>query len=89
VQPHGWNARQLAVYVDAGMSPLQAIQSATLVAARLLRMQDRIGKIAPGAFADLVAVAGDPLRDVRALERPLFVMKEGKPVLDRTAGGPR
>jgi len=89
VQPHGWNARQLAVYVDAGMSPLQAIQSATLVAARLLRMEDRVGKIAPGAFADLVAVAGDPLRDVRTLERPLFVMKDGKPVLDRTAGEPR
>ncbi len=89
VQPHGANARQLAVYVDAGMSPLQAIQSATVVAARLLRMEDRIGKIAPGAFADLVAVAGDPLRDVRTLEQPRFVMKDGNAVLDRTAGGAR
>ena len=83
VQIHGINGRQLAIYVEAGMTPLQAIQSATLVAARLLRMETRIGKIAPGFYGDLVAVAGDPLKDVRTVESPLFVMKEGRVVLDR------
>jgi imidazolonepropionase-like amidohydrolase len=71
------------MYVDAGMTPLQAIQSATLVAARLLRMETKIGKVAPGFFGDLVAVAGDPLKDVRTIESPRFVMKEGRAVLDR------
>jgi imidazolonepropionase-like amidohydrolase len=85
VQPHGLNGKQLANYVEAGMSPLQALQSATLVAAKLLRMQDKIGKVTPGAFGDLVGVAGDPLRDIRTVEQPLFVMKEGVVVLDRTA----
>jgi imidazolonepropionase-like amidohydrolase len=84
VQPHGLNGRQLANYVEAGMTPLQALQSATLVAAKLLHMEDRVGKLAPGAFGDLVAVAGDPLRDIRTVEQPLFVMKEGVVMLDRT-----
>jgi len=77
VQPHGLNGRQFAIYVEAGMTPLQAIQSATTVAARLLRMEDRLGQVKPGFVADLVAVAGDPLTDVRTLERPVFVMKDG------------
>lgn len=83
VQIHGINGRQLAMYVDAGMTPLQAIQSATLVSARLLRMETKIGKVAPGFYGDLVAVAGDPLKDVKTLEAPRFVMKEGRVVLDR------
>jgi imidazolonepropionase-like amidohydrolase len=83
VQIHGINGRQLAMYVEAGMTPLQAIQSATLVAARLLRMETKIGKVAPGFYGDLVAVAGDPLKDVRTIESPRFVMKEGRTVLDR------
>ncbi len=78
VQIHGINGRQLAMYVEAGMTPLQAIQSATLVAARLLRMEKKIGQVAPGFFGDLVAVAGDPLADVRVLESPQSVVKEGK-----------
>ena|SRR5436190_10742471 len=77
VQPHGFNGRQFAIYVEAGMTPLQAIQSATTVAARLLRMEDRLGQVKPGFLADLVAVAGNPLTDVRTLERPVFVMKDG------------
>jgi len=77
VQPHGMNGRQFAIYVEAGMTPLQAIQSATTVAARLLRMEDRLGQVKPGFLADLVAVSGDPLTDVRTLERPVFVMKDG------------
>ncbi|MBK9062372.1 MAG: amidohydrolase family protein [Acidobacteria bacterium] len=83
VQIHGINGRQLAMYVEAGMTPLQAIQSATLVAARLLRMETKIGRVAPGFYGDLVAVAGDPLKDVRTIESPRFVMKEGRAVLDR------
>lgn len=81
VQAHGDNGRQLALYVEAGMTPLAALQSATTVAAKLLRLEGQIGTVAPGAFADLVGVAGEPLRDIRSLERPLWVMKEGKVVL--------
>jgi imidazolonepropionase-like amidohydrolase len=77
VQPHGINGRQLALYVEAGMTPLQALQSATVVAARLLRMDTRLGRIAPGYVGDLVAVPGNPLEDVRVVETPVFVMKEG------------
>ncbi|HEX4952985.1 MAG TPA: amidohydrolase family protein [Thermoanaerobaculia bacterium] len=83
VQAHGDNGRQLALFVEAGMTPLAALQSATTVAARLLRMEGRIGTLAPGAYADLVAVAGDPLQDVRTVERPLWVMKEGRVEVDR------
>jgi imidazolonepropionase-like amidohydrolase len=77
VQPHGINGRQLALYVEAGMTPLQALQSATVVAARLLRMDTRLGRIAPGYVGDLVAVPGNPLENVRVVETPVFVMKEG------------
>ncbi|HYH45476.1 MAG TPA: amidohydrolase family protein, partial [Thermoanaerobaculia bacterium] len=69
---------QFALLVEAGMTPLQAIQAATVVNARLLRREGRIGTLKPGAFADLIAVPGDPLADVRVLERPVFVMKEGE-----------
>lgn len=77
VQPHGINGRQFVLFVEAGMTPLQAIQAATLVNARLLRMDGKIGVVKPGAFADLIAVKGDPLTDVRTLETPTFVMKQG------------
>jgi imidazolonepropionase-like amidohydrolase len=82
VQVHGLNGKQFAIYVDAGMTPLQAIQSATLAAGRLLRMETKIGRVAPGFVGDLVAVAGDPLKDVKTLESPRFVMKDGRAVLD-------
>jgi imidazolonepropionase-like amidohydrolase len=78
VQPHGLNARQFAIFVDAGMTPLQAIRSATLVDAELLRMEGRIGTLKAGAYADVIAVDGDPLADIRALEHPVWVMKGGK-----------
>lgn len=78
VQVHGVNGRQFKLYVEAGLTPLQALQSATLHAARLLRREGELGQIAPGFSADLVAVPGNPLDDVRALERPLFVMKQGQ-----------
>jgi imidazolonepropionase-like amidohydrolase len=77
VQSHGVNGRQFTFLVEAGMTPLQAIRAATLVNARLLRLEGKIGVVKPGAFADLIAVKGDPLTDVRTLEQPVFVMKEG------------
>ncbi len=80
VYPHGLNARQFAVYVKMGMTPLQAIQSATLSAADLLGWSDRVGALEPGKFADLIGVEGDPLQDVTTLERVKFVMKGGQVV---------
>ncbi|HEV2747542.1 MAG TPA: amidohydrolase family protein [Allosphingosinicella sp.] len=76
VYPHGGNARQFAYMVRHGMTPMQAIQSATIEPARLMRW-DEVGAIAPGRFADMVAVEGDPLADIRVLERPAAVMKGG------------
>ncbi|MBO0857921.1 MAG: amidohydrolase family protein [Chloracidobacterium sp.] len=77
VYPHGWNAKQFAHMVKWGITPMQAIQSATLSAADLLGWNDKVGVIAPGAFADIIAVDGDPLKDVSELERVKFVMKGG------------
>ncbi|HXM35384.1 MAG TPA: amidohydrolase family protein [Pyrinomonadaceae bacterium] len=77
VYPHGLNAHEFAVYVKLGMTPLQAIQTATVNAADLLGWSDRIGSLEPGKFADIVAVNGDPTKDVTLLENPMFVMKGG------------
>ncbi len=74
---HGKNAQEFRVMVDHGMTPVQAIRSATVVAAELLRKTGDIGTIAPGRLADIIAVEGDPGRDVASLERVAFVMKEG------------
>jgi imidazolonepropionase-like amidohydrolase len=82
VYPHGQNARQFASYVRAGMSPLAALQTATTTAAELMGWSDRVGSLAPGRFADLVAVAGDLLADVTELERPVVVAKGGRLVRD-------
>ncbi len=82
VYPHGLNARQLASYVRAGMSPLAAIKSATTTAAELMGWSDRVGSLRPAHFADLVAVSGDPLTDVTELERPVAVAKGGVLVRD-------
>jgi imidazolonepropionase-like amidohydrolase len=76
VYPHGLNAHEFAVYVQMGMTPLQAIQSATVNAADLLGW-DKIGSIEPGKFADIIAVNDDPTKDVTLLENPVFVMKGG------------
>ena len=75
--PHGDNARQFSVYVDLGMSPMQAILSATTVAAESLGWTGDIGAIAPGYYADIIAVEGNPLNDVGLLENVTFVMKGG------------
>lgn len=77
VYPHGRNASQFPVMVRLGLSPMQAIQSATITAARLLRWQGKVGVLAPGAFADVIAVRGDPTEDVGALSHVQFVMKGG------------
>jgi imidazolonepropionase-like amidohydrolase len=76
VYPHGDNGREFGVYVGYGLRPIEAIRTATTNAADLLGVTDR-GVIAPGKLADLIAVSGDPLADVRVLERVLFVMKGG------------
>ena len=75
--PHGTSAREFVRMVDYGMSPIEAIRSATTRAAELLRMEKQVGTLAPGAFADLIAVDGDPLADIAALQRVRFVMKGG------------
>jgi imidazolonepropionase-like amidohydrolase len=82
VYPHGWNAKQFAHMVRWGLTPSQAIAAATSNAAELLGWQDRVGRVAPGLYADLIAVKGDPLADVTELERVLWVMKGGEVVKD-------
>jgi imidazolonepropionase-like amidohydrolase len=87
VYPHGQNARQFRYLVELGFTPLQAIQMATVNAAALLGRSDRVGRLQKGHYADLIAVAGDPLADVRLLESPTFVMKGGA-VVPRPGGPP-
>lgn len=80
VFPHGHNARQFAVMVRYGATPLQAIQSATVNAAEALGWANDVGQAAKGFWGDLVGVKGDPLSDVTVLEKPVFVMKGGEVV---------
>jgi len=83
VYPHGLNAHEFGKMVEMGLPPLQAIQAATVNAADLLGWSDRVGTIEAGKFADLVAVNGDPLTDVRVLENVRFVMKGGEIIKNR------
>jgi imidazolonepropionase-like amidohydrolase len=78
VCPYGSSGKQFAFMVKYGMTPMQAIQSATTNAADLLGHSPEIGSIKPGKYADLIAVGGDPLKDISVLENVEFVMKEGK-----------
>lgn len=80
VYPHGMNAHEFAVYVRLGMTPLQAIQTATINDADLLGWSDKVGAIEPGKWADIIAVDGDPLQDVTTLQQVKFVMKGGEVV---------
>jgi imidazolonepropionase-like amidohydrolase len=89
VYPHGWNGKQFAFMVRYGLTPMQAIQSATTSAADLLGWADQVGAVVPGLYADLIAVDGDPLSDITELERVKFVMKGGivyKDSRERLAG---
>ena len=77
VSAHGDNAQEFQLLVNSGMTPMQAIQSATVVAADLLFEQDRLGQITAGYAADIVAVDGNPVDDISLLENIAFVMKDG------------
>jgi imidazolonepropionase-like amidohydrolase len=96
VYPHGWNARQLPYMARHGMTTMAAIQSATVVAAELLGWEDRVGALAPGRLADVIAVPGDPLDDLELLADVPFVMQGGRilkgdprdPRAPLSAGGP-
>jgi len=77
VYPHGLNARQFPIMVERGMSPMEAIQSATSVAARYMGRADQVGRIAPGLYGDVIAVRGDPLVDIRTLGDVAVVIKGG------------
>ena len=79
----GQNTRELAWFVKAGMTPAEALQTATSNAAELLGMSDQLGAIAPGYFADIVAVDGDPLSDIEVvIDKVRWVMKNGQVVVD-------
>jgi imidazolonepropionase-like amidohydrolase len=82
VLPHGQNANEFNALIEVGLTPLEAIRAATTRASALLGMRD-IGRIERGAFADLVAVDGDPLTDVNALKQPRLVVARGKVVVQR------
>ena len=87
VYPHGQNARQFALLVKhVSLSPIDAIRMATTNAAELMGWQNRVGRVAPGYFADLIAVTGDPLADVSELERVRWVMKGGVVYKSTTTG---
>jgi imidazolonepropionase-like amidohydrolase len=86
----GENTRELEWFVKAGMTPAQALAAATTNGAALLGMEKSLGAVAPGCYADIVAVEGDPLADVDVVVRGVrWVMKGGRVVVDRTESGPR
>lgn len=86
VYPHGLNAHELDVYVNQyGMTPLEALKTTTLNAADLMGWTDKVGSLEPGKWADVIAVSGDPLKDIRTLEHVNFVMKSGVIYKDEAA----
>ena len=82
---HGHNPRELVWLVKAGLTPAEALRAATVDAAMLLGLEGKVGEIKPGAFADLIAVPGDPTQDIGVVERVVFVMKSGKVLKDERA----
>ena len=84
VSKHGENAREFALMVQAGMTPMQAIRAATVSAADLLGQSDSVGTLEPGKYADVIAVSASPLEDVRRLEHVDFVMRHG--VVEKLGG---
>jgi imidazolonepropionase-like amidohydrolase len=84
----GQNTRELGWFVKAGMTPEQALASATTIPAKMLAMEKQIGGVAPGFYADIVAVDGDPLADVNVtMNNVKWVMKGGTVVVDKTKSG--
>ncbi len=75
--PHGDNAKELWAMVDRGMTPMQALQAATVMSAELIDVDDR-GRLAPGLLADIIAVPGDPSQDITVTQDVRFVMKGGR-----------
>jgi imidazolonepropionase-like amidohydrolase len=78
VYPHGWNGKQFHYMIKYGLTPMQAIQSATINAADLLGWKDKTGSVTKGKWADIIALENDPLAHIEVLEQVKFVMKEGK-----------
>ncbi|MEK9139260.1 MAG: amidohydrolase family protein, partial [Bacteroidota bacterium] len=76
--PHGISAQEFRLHVQAGQSPMEAIRSATIISAEALNMHNDVGSIGPGKYADIIAVSGDPLKNITVLEHVGFVMKDGK-----------
>jgi imidazolonepropionase-like amidohydrolase len=77
VYPHGLNARQFPIMVQRGMTPMEAIQSATTIAAEYMGWSDRVGSVRPGRYGDVIAVKGDPLQDIGRLQDVAYVVKGG------------
>lgn len=77
IYPHGDNPKQLSRMVQFGMTPLQALQAATINSATMLKMEGKVGQIQEGYLADIIAVPGNPLEDIRVMEKVGFVMKDG------------
>jgi imidazolonepropionase-like amidohydrolase len=77
VYQHGRNAEEFHLMVDLGMKPIDALRSAAIADAELLALQDKIGTLEAGKFADIIAVPGNPTENIRQTEKAFFVMKEG------------
>ena len=86
VFPHGQNAKEFKLMVDLGMSPIDALKSATANDAELLGITQKVGTLEKGKLADVIAVPGDPTADITATERVSFVMKEGKIIRQGSSG---
>jgi imidazolonepropionase-like amidohydrolase len=85
--PYGSQGREFEALVHYGMAPVRAMQAGTSLAAEAMGWEDRVGSIEKGKFADIVAVTGDPLKDITELQRVRFVMKGGKVFVNQVAGG--
>ncbi|MFS8083854.1 MAG: amidohydrolase family protein, partial [Ginsengibacter sp.] len=85
VFPHGENAREMQMMVEYGMKPLAVLKSATSVNADVFGYGDKIGRIKEGLLADIIAVKGDPSKDMNDIKNVMLVMKDGKIYLDKTS----